>query len=163
MRRLSKIWSSYHGFGLWHEEKCKENVVERMLKINIEPIIPENGTATSRPIGFQIFEILRKTKNLKIFFEKIHFYFVLLYFFWNVFFEGTLRVLRAETWLTVYRTIAIRKQWLSQPDQGPRKMVRVDHKMIEVARFCSTKCMKTQRKSCRAYIEDLDRANKIWE
>ena len=35
----------------------------------------------------------------------------------------TLRVLRAETWLTVYRTIAIRKQWLSRTDLGPLKMI----------------------------------------
>ena len=38
--------------------------------------------------------------------------------------RGTLRVLRAETWLTVYRTIAIiRKQWLSRTDLGPHKMI----------------------------------------
>ena len=37
--------------------------------------------------------------------------------------RGTLRVLRAETWLTVYRTIAIRKQWLSRADLGPHKMI----------------------------------------
>ena len=37
--------------------------------------------------------------------------------------RGTLRVLRAETWLTVYRTIAIRKQWLSRADLGPHKMM----------------------------------------
>ena len=36
---------------------------------------------------------------------------------------GTLRVLRAETLLTVYRTIAIQKQWLSRPDLGPHKMM----------------------------------------
>ena len=37
--------------------------------------------------------------------------------------RGTLRVLRAETWLTVYRTIAIREQCLSRADLGPHKMM----------------------------------------
>ena len=79
----------------------------------------------------------------------------MLFFFWeiskNEYFQeilkmiflwrGTLRVLRAETWLTVYRTIAIRKQWLSPPDLGPHKMVRHRPKMIELAMFCIMKCM----------------------
>ena len=39
---------------------AKENVMERMLKINIEPIKLENANATIRPIGFQIFEFLKK-------------------------------------------------------------------------------------------------------
>ena len=38
-----------------------------MLKINIELIKHENANATTRPIGSQIFENLRKLKNFKIF------------------------------------------------------------------------------------------------
>ena len=37
--------------------------------------------------------------------------------------RNTLRVFCAETWLKVYRTIAIRKQWLSRADLGPHKKV----------------------------------------
>ena len=75
---------------------------------------------------------------------------------------AALRVLRAETRLTVYRSCAIiRKQWLSQPEQGPRKMVIHHPKMIELSRFCIMKYMGSQRKCGRAYAEDQHRANKI--
>ena len=47
-----------------------------MSKINIEPIKLENGNATTRPIGSQIFEILRKIKNFKIFYDFYNFDFL---------------------------------------------------------------------------------------
>ena len=127
-----------------------------MLKINIELIKHENAYATTRPIGFQIFENLRKNEE----FQDFMFFFVFLgklIFFWR----GTLRVLHAETRLTVYRTMYIRKQWLSPADQDPHKMVIHHPEMIELAMFCIMKYMKSQRKCCRAYIEDQRRANQI--
>ena len=56
-----------------------------MLKINIELIKHENANATTRPIGFQIFENLRKMKNFKIlcfffiFLRKLNFFDEALY------------------------------------------------------------------------------------
>ena len=44
-----------------------------MLKINMELIKSKNANATTRPIGSQIFENLRKLKNFKIFL-KSHFF-----------------------------------------------------------------------------------------
>ena len=51
-----------------------------MLKIDIELIKHENANATTRPIGFQIFENLRKMKNFETFFRKFFFYFFILKF-----------------------------------------------------------------------------------
>ena len=56
--RDTKILSSYQGFALRHEEKCTENVVERMLKTNMELIKYENVNATARPMIFKNFGIL---------------------------------------------------------------------------------------------------------
>ena len=53
-----------------------------MLKIYIELIKHENANATTRPIGFQIFENLRKMKNFKIF-ENLFF----LFYFENFIFS----------------------------------------------------------------------------
>ena len=66
-------WSSYQGFGGWHEEKCTENVVERMLEmeIKIELIKRENANAATRSIIYQNLKNLRKVK----FFWKFHFLF----------------------------------------------------------------------------------------
>ena len=126
-----------------------------MLKINIELIKLENANVTTMPIGFQIFEILRKMKNFKIFL-KICIFILFFFIFSEPHFsmERHSTSPRAETWLTVYRTIAIRKQWLSQPDLGPHKMVIHHPKMIELDRFCSMKYIKSQRKCCRAHVED---------
>ena len=41
----------------------------------------------------------------------------------------------AETRLTVDRRLDIRKQELSQPDWGPRKMVREWFDIVELAKF----------------------------
>ena len=64
--KLWKILSSYQCSALCHEEKCTEKVVESMLKIKIELIKHENANATTRAIGFQVFESRRKMKNFKI-------------------------------------------------------------------------------------------------
>ena len=60
---------------------------------------------------FQFMFFLKKLLIFSLFFENL--------FFWR----STLRVLRAETRLTVDRTIAIREQWLSRADFGPHKMI----------------------------------------
>ena len=68
--------------------------------------------------NFEKMRIFKKIPRIFEFFE----------FFWeerqdNWGWRGTQRVLRAETWLTVHRTIAMRKQWLSPADSGPHKMI----------------------------------------
>ena len=60
----------------------------------------------------------------------------------------------AETRLTVYRRLDIRKQWLSPADWGPRKMGRHHPKMIELARFWRITLRKVHIKRCRAYVKD---------
>ena len=67
---------------------------------------------------------------------------------------GTLRVLRAETWLTVYRTIAIRKQVDKKNKKEPTINDTTFENFVELTRFCSITLIKVHRKSCRAYIED---------
>ena len=47
--------------------KSEEKIIGRILKIKIELIKHENANATTRPIGFQIFENLRKLKNFQDF------------------------------------------------------------------------------------------------
>ena len=67
-----------------------------------------------------------------------------------------------RTWSTVYRTIAIiRKQWLSQADLGPHKMVNYHPKMIELTMFCSIIFKKTHRKPGGAYVEDAYQYDKM--
>ena len=61
-----------------------------MLKINIELIKHENANATTRPIGFQIFENLRKLENFKIF-SKILFFSRISLFFDETLYESSVR------------------------------------------------------------------------
>ena len=72
-----------------------------------------------------------------------------------------LRVIRAGTRLTVHRSLLYSsfsksnsETVLSRADLGPHKMMNYRPKMIELTRFCSMKHMNSQRKPCRAYVED---------
>ena len=68
--------------------------------------------------------------------------------------RDTLRVTRAETWLTVGRTYAIRKQLDKKPRENPPKMMERCTKMVELTIFYSMTLVKVHRKRCRAYHED---------
>ena len=79
-----------------------------MLKINMDVIKCKKANTSARLMGFQIsrnfekmriFEKISKNIEISNFIEEKD----KKYMGWR----GTLRVLRAETWLTVYRTIAI--------------------------------------------------------
>ena len=122
MIQLWKILSSYQCFDGLPWEKCTENLVERMLKININVFNCKNENATTRPMISQNFRTFQKmrisekiSKNIEIsnFIEEQD----------NKFmgWRGTLRVLRAETWLTVYRTIANTETIAKLARLGPAK------------------------------------------
>ena len=119
-----KILSSYQYVDGWPWEKCTENLVQCMLKINRNVIKCEKHNPTTRSLIFLNFRKFWKNDNFEKNSKKMN-----KSWFWkrdgqNIMgWRGTLRVLRAETWLTVYRTIAIRKQWLSRADLGPHKMI----------------------------------------
>ena len=70
--------------------------------------------------------------------------------------RGTLRVLRAETWLTVYRTIAINTETVAKPGRlGPAQNGKLMENFIGLTYFCIITLMKAHRISCPEYIEDL--------
>ena len=89
-----------------------------MLKMNINVFKCENDNAIPAPLRFQIFKILKKQRI----FKKISKISEISEFSRKegksgVGWRGTLRVLCAETWLTVYRTIAMEvffplEEWL---------------------------------------------------
>ena len=114
-------------FWWWPWIKPKEKFVERILKINRNMIKCKKDNTRARLMGFQISGKIDKIENYKknLDFLKIS-NFKEPIGKWDEKcdgWRGTLRVLRAETWLTVYRTIALRKQWLSRADLGPHKMM----------------------------------------
>ena len=88
-----------------------------MLKINMDVIKCKKANTSARLMGFQIsrnfekmriFEKISKNIEISNFIEEKD----KKYMRWR----GTLRVLRAETWLTVYRTIAIFRAGTSLTD-----------------------------------------------
>ena len=95
----------------------------------------------------------KKKSEIWLFLEK-YFLFCFLCFFLEISFlsRGTLRFPCAETWLTVYRTISIRKQWLNRPDSGPHKMIIHTLNLFELTRFWWITLRKVHRKSCREYV-----------
>ena len=149
-----KILSSYQCFARWHDEKCTENLVKRILKINMNVIKCRKRNATTRFMIFQISGNFEKMRIFKKISKNMKFWIFEKKDKKCVGWRGTLRVLRAETWLTVYRTIAIRKQWLSRADLGPHKMINQCKILSSYQCFASMTLRKVHRNSCRAYIED---------
>ena len=87
-------------------------------------LICGKGNALTRSMIFLKFWNIRKVKKNLIFSKIWNFKEIMGAKNWIESMKSTLRVLRAENWLTVYRTIAIiRKQSLSSPDWGPQKMM----------------------------------------
>ena len=79
-----------------------------MLKININVFNCKNENATTRPMISQNFKTFQKMRiSEKISKKYRNFEFIKEEDQKFTGWRGTLRVLRAETWLTVYRTIAI--------------------------------------------------------
>ena len=65
-----KILSSYQCFGGSPWEKCTENLVERILKIDMNVLKCEKHNATARPMIFQALTKFRKDENFRENFEK---------------------------------------------------------------------------------------------
>ena len=70
--------------------------------------------------------------------------------------RGTVRVLRAETWLTVYRTISIAKRARVEP----RTQMHVTVKMLIWVVITNEKVFGNFGICFRSCIKDLDGANK---
>ena len=109
MRNQCKLLSSYQGFARWPSRKPAENLVEGMFKINLDMIKYKICNATTKPLIFQQIRKFRKNDKFRenLDFFKIDFQELFGFLLFRCEWRGTLRVVRAETWLTVYRTIAI--------------------------------------------------------
>ena len=70
MVQLLKILSSYQCFDELPGEKCTENLVERMLKININVFNCKNENATTRPMISQNFRTFQKMRISEKFSKK---------------------------------------------------------------------------------------------
>ena len=75
---------------------------------------------------------------------------------------GTLRALRAETWLTVDRTIACNTETVAKPDRvGPAQNGEPMQNFVELIMFCIIIEQKSARISCPECIGDSDKYIKM--
>ena len=153
MIRLLKKISSYQGSARSHEEKWTENFVERISKIYRELIKYEIHNITTGPMIFQHFRNFEKWSFL-LFFENFIFISFSLFFAILIFWRGALRVLRAETRLTVYRTMYSTETVAKPARLGPAQNSKPRQNFIELARFWFMMWRKVPGIRCRAYVED---------
>ena len=161
MMNQCNILSSYQCFAWLPWEKGTENPVQLTLKINMDVSKSEEHDSRSRPMISLNFQKVLKTENL----QKTKITWKLNFLKKNgkniVGWRGTLRVLRAETWLTVYRTIA-NMETVAKPGRlGPAQNDEPMQNFVELSRFCLMTFKKALRKLCRAYVEDQYGCDKI--
>ena len=129
-------------------------------------VLSVKGNATNRSMIFLKFWRFQKVENSKkIWFLKIWNFKEIMGTQENEWDEwrGTLRVLRAETWLTVYRTIASTETVAKPGRLGPAQNDKPMRNFIELTMFCIISEDKSSRISCPEYIVDLDKCIKTYK
>ena len=145
-----KILSSYRCFDGSPWEKCTENLVEHMLKINTNVVRCRNDNAIAAPLRSQIFENFEKMKNFQENIENFRNF--------GISSEGR------QEWrgMTRHSTSPpcgnlvdglphdCHTETVAKPGRlGPAQNGEPMQNFLELSRFCSMTLQKTQRKPCQ--------------